>query len=257
MEEDKRINIHDDKKTIDVTLRLFTKIPNKMYEDILREAIALGFEALQKDNIAQSQLDLETVVNKGMYTLEQNDKKKYELSFGCIAAMLYNERDSSYEHWVYYPEDESYDFTISRLPISSKPDYVYKSGMELFLAKELYNIELTQVIKKDDLYDVVLKKLDDSKHDYKGRVLFVIIKCAGLSDKDREALQNKLSQIKQNNFQSILFLFHISPKGYAAMILNLDEKGQWQWDKKYCFDLYAKTDKIVSTYKYYRNFYSR
>ncbi len=98
MEEDKRVSIQDEQKTIDVTLRLFTKDPNKMYEDILIEAITLGFEALQKDKTAIGQLDLEIVIGKGMHSLEQRNKKKYELAFGCITAMLYNERDPSYKH---------------------------------------------------------------------------------------------------------------------------------------------------------------
>ncbi len=260
MEEDKKLNIQNEQKTIDTTLNLLTKDPNKTYEDTLLEAIPLGFEALQKNKADIGKRDLETVICKGMHVLEQKNqesKKKYELVFGCIAAMLYNEKDPSYKHWVHYPKDESYDFTIAKLPIDSEPDRIYNNKEEFESVVSLYNFELTQVIKKQDLYKVVSNKLDDSKHDYKGRVLFVIIKCAGLSDIDLEALQNKLSQIKQKNFQSILFLLHNSPKGYAAMILNLAEKGQWQWDNKFCFDLYAKTEKIVSTYEYYRNIYGR
>lgn len=113
------------------------------------------------------------------------------------------------------------------------------------------------MIKKEDLYKVVSNKLDDSKHDYQGRVLFVIIKCDSLTDKDFDTLRNKLSQIKQNNFQSILFLYRTSNVGYVIRVLDLNENGQWQWGWNYGFVLHAKTNKIMSTYEYYHTHYKQ
>ena len=116
----------------------------------------------------------------------QENKTFYELFHGCIlAAFLNSINNYNFIHQVCYPENNSYDFLILKLPKRKIPDFKTTN-------KEIF--------KKDEIISIIKNKMNNI-HDYKGRILLVGTRFIGKID--WQEVFKEIASIKQSNFQSI------------------------------------------------------
>ncbi len=186
------------------TYTIFSKAPIKSLEDIfLHHAIPNALEKVKSPISRQTIIkDIPKLVSDGMKILRNRDKKLYELSYGCILAAFLNGLETQHTHDVCYPEDESYDFLICKNPRGKKPAFEMHRKT-IYKHSKIFKIELVEGISEEKLKEAILNKVNKF-HDYKGRILLVGVLFNGLN---LTKLSQEISQIPQNNFQTIWLLW--------------------------------------------------
>lgn len=179
----------------------------KMEDIIINNALPLVIKGKSKNEVERN---ISSLIAKGLLKLRssgQENKKIYELFVGCIYAVFLNNRKGNvkYKFIVLEPEDESYDFLISRaLKNPPKEERIInntKYGYYDF--KSEHKVELTEAFEGKSLKSTILKKFDPKK-DYKGRVLLVVIHEGVLH---LGALCNWILNYKQDNFRFVCLAF--------------------------------------------------
>jgi len=132
----------------------------------------------------------------------QENKTFYELFHGCIlAAFLNSISNYNFIHQVRYPENNSYDFLILKLPKGKNPDFkIQTTNKEIFKKAIVYKVEFTEIFKKDDIISIIKNKMN-IVHDYKGRILLVGSRFVGKID--WQEVFKEIAKIKQSNFRSV------------------------------------------------------
>lgn len=179
----------------------------KMEDIIINNALPLVIKGKSKNEIERN---ISSLIAKGLLKLRnsgQENKKIYELFIGCIYAVFLNKRKGNikYKFVVLEPEDESYDFLISRVlknppkeeKIINNTKYVY------YDSKSEHKVELTESLKAESLKSIILKKFDPKK-DYKGRVLLIVVHEGFLYLGE---LGNWILNYKQDNFKFVCLAF--------------------------------------------------
>jgi len=190
------------------TYKLFTKEPVKDIENIiLFKAIPLSLEKIA-DNLEKNNFVItkQEIINKipclifnGMFLLRKRNeegKKLYELFHGCVLAAFLNSIEPNFQHNVYYPENQSYDFLIIKYPITEKVNIKLLSNKEIFKNPNIFKIELAELIKFEDLEKIIINK---SK--YKDRVLLISI--AFIGKINFQDIFEIASKANQNKFETI------------------------------------------------------
>jgi len=130
----------------------------------------------------------------------QENKIFYELFHGCIlAAFLNSLTNYNFIHQVCYPENNSYDFLILKLPKGKIPDFK-TTNKEIFKNAIVYKVEFTEIFKKDEIISIIKNKMNNI-HDYKGRILLVGIRFVGKIDLQK--VFKEIARIKQSNFEAV------------------------------------------------------
>jgi len=130
----------------------------------------------------------------------QGNKTFYELFHACIlAAFLNSINNYNFIHQVCYPENNSYDFLILKLPKEKIPDFK-TTNKEIFKNTIVYKVELTEIFKKDEIISTIKNKMNNI-HDYEGRILLAWIRFVGKID--WQEVFKEIAKIKQSNFQTV------------------------------------------------------
>jgi len=199
--------------------RIFSENPLKKMEDILiNKALPLVIKGKSKN---ETERNIISLITKGLLKLRatgQENKKIYELFVGCIYATFLNNRKGNikYKFIVLEPEDDSYDFLITRV-LKNPP----KEEKIINNTKSEHKVELTEVFIGDRVKNVILKKFDPKK-DYKGRDLLVVVHEGRLYLGE---LGNWILNFKQDNFKFVCLAF-------------MEEKEKKQWF--YAYDIENK-----------------
>lgn len=190
------------------TYRLFTKEPIRSIEEaILHNVIPLALNKLADDleknnSIILKQEVLNNIplfISKGMILLRKRDeegKKLYELLHGCILAAFLNGVEPNSQHFVCYPENESYDFLITEDPRNKEPDFKPLRNKEIWKNGTVFKIDLAELTELDNLEKIIIDKSRDKKRiplisiAYNGKVNF-------------QEVFNKASKVNKNNFETI------------------------------------------------------
>ena len=188
----------------------------KMEDIIMNNALPLVIKGKSKNEIERS---ISSLITKGLLKLRssgQENKKIYELFIGCIYAVFLKNRKGNikYKFVVLEPEDESYDFLISRA-LKNPPKeekIINNTKYGYYDSKSEHKVELTESLKAESLKSIILKKFDPKK-DYKGRVLLVVVHEGILKLGE---LGNWILNYKQNNFRFVCLAF-----------LETNEKKTW------------------------------
>lgn len=179
----------------------------KMEDIIINNALPLVVKGKSKNEIER---DIVSLITKGLLKLRssgQENKKIYELFVGCIYATFLNNRKGNikYKFVVLEPEDESYDFLISRA-LKNPPKeekIINNTKYGYYDSKSDHKVELTEAFKGESLKSIILKKFDPKK-DYKGRVLLVVTHEGILYLGE---LCNWILNYKQDNFRFVCLAF--------------------------------------------------
>lgn len=211
------------------TYKLFTKDPVKMIEEILlKEAIPLELKSilneLEKTNGAISKQyifnNLLLLAFKGLFILRQKGQEKkqlYELFHGCVLSNFLNGIEPDYSHDVFYPENTSYDFLITKVPIDKKPDFKPLFNKEIHKNGVVFKIELVELTKLEKLEQIILNKSIDTK-----RILLVNVAFNGSANFND--LFNRATKINRNNFETIWLLGKINnPKDNNKLCYSVAE----------------------------------
>jgi hypothetical protein len=179
----------------------------KMEDIIINNALPLVIKGKSKNEI---EINIISLITKGLLKLRnsgQENKKIYELFVGCIYATFLNNRKGNikYKFIVLEPEDDSYDFLISRaLKNPPKEEKIIDNTKHGYYdSKSEHKVELTEAFKGESLKSIILKKFDPKK-DYKGRVLLVVVHEGILHLGE---LANWILNYKQDNFKFVYLAF--------------------------------------------------
>ena len=179
----------------------------KMEDIIINNALPLVIKGKSKNEIERNIISL---ITKGLLKLRssgQENKKIYELFVGCIYAVFLNNRKGNikYKFVVLEPEDESYDFLISRA-LKNPPKeekIINNTKYGYYDSKSDHKVELTEAFKGESLKSIILKKFDPKK-DYKGRVLLIVVH-EGILYLGK--IGNWILNYKQDNFRFVCLAF--------------------------------------------------
>ena len=140
------------------TYKLFTKNPKEEIEEIiLRKAIPFALKEIIDDlcrnnsNIQRQELLLHALpllASKGLQIMRrkgQENKQIYELFHGCILTAFWNGIEPDFEHDLFYPEDESYDFLVLKYLRGKKPDFKPLPNKEISKNADVFKIELAEL----------------------------------------------------------------------------------------------------------------
>lgn len=190
------------------TYRLFTKNPiEKIEEIILYKAILFALKeianGLEKNNVSIQRKELlnnlPLLTFKGMQIMRgegQENKQIYELFHGCILATFLNAIEPNFAHNVFYPEDDSYDFLITKDPRERGPDFKPLPNKEIYKKGIVFKTELAELTKLENLEKIITKKSIYTK-----RILLISITFNGQIN--FQEIFNKASEVNKSNFETI------------------------------------------------------
>lgn len=197
------------------TYKLFTKEPIKSLEEIiLREVIPLALEELangiDNDRLTVTRQgilnNIPLFIFKGLGLLRKKNedgKKTYELFHGCILSAFLNGIESNFQHDLFYPNDDSYDFLIMKYPRGKTADFKPTSNKEIHKNGTVFRMELAELTKLEDLENIIT---DKSK--YKGRIPLLSIAFNGKLN-FREVF-NRAKSANKNNFETIWLMGQVN-----------------------------------------------
>lgn len=195
--------------------KLFTKNPIEKIEEIyLRKATPFALREIIDDlsrnnTCTPGQVTLPvlpSLVYRGLQIMRrkgQENKQNYELYHGCILTAFWNGIEPDFEHYLFYPEDESYDFLVIRYPRGYKPDFKPLPNKEISKNAEVFKIELVELIKPEDLEEIIINK---SK--YKKRIPLISIAFNGQIN--FQEIFNKSSEVNKGSFETIWLMGQVS-----------------------------------------------
>jgi len=197
------------------TYKLFTKNPiEKIEEIILRKAIPFALNKIANDlsrnnsYIQRQELlhALPLLVFNGLQIMRgkgQENKQIYELFHGCILTAFWNGIEPDFEHDLFYPEDESYDFLVLKYPRGKKPDFKPLPNKEIFKNADVFKIELAELTKPEDL-----EKIITDKSKYKKRIPLISISFNG--QVNFQEIFNKSLEVNNSDFETIWLMGQVS-----------------------------------------------
>jgi len=198
------------------TYKLFTKNPKEEIEEIiLRKAIPFALKELNNDlsrnnsYIQQRQKLLHPIpllASMGLQIMRskgQENKKIYELFHGCILTAFWNGINPNFEHDLFYPEDDSYDFLIMRYPRGKKPDFKPLPNKEISKNADIFKVELAELTKLENL-----EKIITDKSKYKKRIPLISIAFNGQIN--FQEMFNKSSEVNKTNFETIWLMGQVN-----------------------------------------------
>jgi len=197
------------------TYKLFTKNPiEKIEEIILRKATPLALEEIAHDlsgnnsYIQRQELSyaLPLLASRGLQILRrkgQENKQMYELFHGCILAAFWNGINPNFEHDLFYPEDESYDFLIMKYPRGNKPDFKPLPNKEISKNVDVFKVDLAELIKPEDL-----EKIITDKSKYKKRIPLISIAFNGQIN--FQEIFNKSTEANKSTFETIWLMGQVN-----------------------------------------------
>ena len=100
----------------------------------------------------------------------QENKQIYELFHGCILTAFWNGIEPAFEHYLFYPEDDSYDFLVIKYLKGIKPDFKPLPNKEIYKNADIFRIELAELTKPENL-----EKIITDKSKYKNRIPLISI----------------------------------------------------------------------------------
>jgi len=179
----------------------------KMEEILIKKALPLAIKGKSKEIVEKN---ISHLIVEGLLKLRssgQENKKIYELYYGCIYAILLNNKKAGikYKFAIFEPEDDSYDFLIVRtLKNPPKDEKIINDTKYVYYDyKSEHRVELTEVFKGGDIRNIILKKFNPEK-DYKGRILLAVMHEGIL---DLEEISNWILNYQQTNFKYICLCF--------------------------------------------------
>jgi len=197
------------------TYKLFTKNPIEKIEEIfLGKAIPFALNKIANDlNRNNSYIQkrellhtLPLLVYDGLQIMRgkgQENKQIYELFHGCILTAFLNGIEPDFEHDLFYPEDESYDFLVMKYPRGNKPDFKPLSNKEIYKNATVFKIELAELTKSENL-----EKIIANKSKYKKRILLFSIAFNGQIN--FQEIFNRSSEVNKSNFETIWLMGQVS-----------------------------------------------
>ena len=217
------------------TYKLFTKNPiEKIEEIILRKAIPFALKKIANDlsrnNLYIQQRQellhaLPLLVFNGLQIMRgkgQENKQIYELFHGCILTAFLNGIEPDFEHDLFYPEDESYDFLVMKYPRGKKPDFKPLPNKEISKNADVFKIELAELTKPENL-----EKIITDKSKYKKRILLISIAFNGQIN--FQEIFNKSSEVNKSNFETIWLMGQVShPKGKNKLYYFIAEMAKYK-----------------------------
>jgi len=133
----------------------------------------------------------------------QENKQIYELFHGCILTAFLNGIEPDFEHDLFYPEDESYDFLVMKYPRGKKPDFKPLPNKEISKNADVFKIELAELTKPKNL-----EKIITDKSKYKKRILLISIAFNGQIN--FQEMFNKSSEVNKSNFETIWLMGQVN-----------------------------------------------
>jgi len=198
------------------TYKLFTKNTiEKIEEIILRKAIPFALKEIANDlsrnNLYIQQRQemlhvLPSLVFRGLQIMRskgQENKQIYELFHGCILTAFLNGIEPDFEHDLFYPEDESYDFLVMKYPRGNKPDFKPLPNKEISKSADVFKIELAELTKPENL-----EKIITDKSKYKKRIPLISIAFNGQIN--FQEMFNKSSEVNKSNFETIWLMGQVN-----------------------------------------------
>ena len=197
------------------TYKLFAKNPIEEIEEIiLHKAIPFALEEIINDlnrnnSYTQRQELLHTLpmlASRGLQIMRrkgQENKQNYELFHGCILTAFWNGIKPDFEHDLFYPEDESYDFLILKYPKGIKPDFKPLPNKEIYKKADKFKVELAELTKPEDL-----EKIITDKSKYKKRIPLISIAFNGQIN--FKEIFNKSSEVNKSNFETIWLMGQVN-----------------------------------------------
>lgn len=196
------------------TYKLFTKNPIEEIEEIiLRKAIPFTLKEMInncRNNLCIPRQELlrvlPSLVFRGLQIMRrkgQENKQIYELFHGCILTAFLNGIEPDFEHDLFYPEDESYDFLVLKYPRGKKPDFKPLPNKEISKNADVFKIELAELTKPENL-----EKIITDKSKYKKRILLISIAFNGQIN--FQEMFNKSSEVNKSNFETIWLMGQVN-----------------------------------------------
>ena len=198
------------------TYKLFTKNPIKKIEEIiLRKAIPFALKEIANDlsrnNLYIQQRQklfhaLPLLASNGLQIMRskgQENKQIYELFHGCILTAFWNGIEPDFEHDLFYPEDESYDFLVMKYPRGNKPDFKPLPNKEISKNADVFKIELAELTKPENL-----EKIITDKSKYKKRIPLISIAFNGQIN--FQEIFNRSSEVNKSDFETIWLMGQVS-----------------------------------------------
>lgn len=197
------------------TYKLFTKNPiEKIEKIILRKAIPFALKEISNDlsrnnsYIQRQKLlrALPSLASKGLQIMRrkgQENKQIYESFHGCILTAFLNGIEPDFEHDLFYPEDESYDFLVMKYPRGKKPDFKPLPNKEISKKADVFKIELAELTKLEDLENIIT---DKSKH--RKRILLISIAFNGQIN--FQEMFKKSLEANKSNFETIWLMGQVN-----------------------------------------------
>ena len=133
----------------------------------------------------------------------QENKQIYELFHGCILTAFWNGIKPDFEHDLFYPEDESYDFLILKYPKGIKPDFKLLPNKEIYKNADKFKVELAELTKPEDL-----EKIITGKSKYKKRIPLISIAFNGQIN--FKEIFNKSSEANKSTFETIWLMGQVN-----------------------------------------------
>lgn len=211
------------------TYKLYTKNPIKKIEEIiLQKALPFTLEEIINDlKINNSYIQLQSLLNtlpllssRGLQIMRskgQKNKQIYELFHGCIFASFWNGVNPNFEHNLFYPEDESYDFLIMKYPRGNKPDFKPLPNKEISKKADVFKVELTELTKPEDLEKIII-----DKSQYKKRILLISIAFNG--QVNFQEIFNKSIEANKSTFETIWLMGQVNhPKDKSKLCYFMAE----------------------------------
>jgi len=212
------------------TYKLFTKNPiEKIEEIILCKTIPFALKEIANDlsrnnlYIQQRQKLLHVLpllASKGLQIMRrkgQENKQIYELFHGCILTAFWNGIEPDFEHDLFYPEDESYDFLVLKYPRGKKPDFKPLPNKEISKNADVFKIELAELTKPENL-----EKIITDKSKYKKRIPLISIAFNGKIN--FQEIFNKSSEVNKSNFETIWLMGQVNhPKDKSRLCYFMAE----------------------------------
>ncbi|BCX15112.1 MAG: hypothetical protein KatS3mg097_004 [Candidatus Parcubacteria bacterium] len=181
--------------------KIFTKDPIKSIESIILHNVA---SLLPTEIIRSNPIPL--IVYKGLDLLRkkgEEGKELYELFHGCILACFLNEIEPDFQHYVCYPEDQSYDFLILKCHKNQNISINISPDTELYQEAAIFKVELTELVQLEDL-----EKIINNKSKYTKRILLISIAFKG--ELNFREVFNRASMANKNNFETIWLIGQIN-----------------------------------------------
>ena len=211
------------------TYKLFTKNPIEKIEEIfLGKAIPFALNKIANDlkrnnsyiSLQELLHALPLLVFNGLQIMRgkgQENKQIYELFHGCILTAFLNGIEPDFEHDLFYPEDESYDFLVMKYPRGNKPDFKPLPNKEIFKNATVFKIELAELTKSEDLEKIIA---DKSK--YKKRIPLISI--AFNSQTNFQEMFKKSSEANKGCFETIWLMGQVNhPKDKTRLCYFIAE----------------------------------